>query len=232
MINNERSMKNYGFIRTAAAVPEVRVADTEWNAGEIRRLAGEAFEKGVSLVVFPELSLTGCTCADLFFQSLLIRKAEEGVASIIEFSRGKSVTIIAGAPVPYRSRLYDCAIVIRNGNIKGIVPKTFCTGEESRWFSSGSDFLSPSVRNDSSLLNNGKDNVREGYCGEIRYAGQKCNISPSLLFGLGEATFAIEIGTDLYSPVNPASYLALQGADIIVNPASHLFQIPHRCRKR
>lgn len=220
MINNDRSMKNYGFIRTAAAVPEVRVADTEWNAGEIRRLAGEAFEKGVSLVVFPELSLTGCTCADLFFQSLLIRKAEEGVASIVEFSRGKSVTIIAGAPVPYRSRLYDCAIVIRNGNIKGIVPKTFCTGEESRWFSSGSDFLSPSVRNDSSLLNNGKDNVREGYCGEIRYAGQKCNISPSLLFGLGEATFAIEIGTDLYSPVNPASYLALQGADIIVNPAS------------
>ena len=210
-------MKNYGFIRTAAAVPAVRIADVEHNVAEICRLAGEAFEKEVSLVVFPELSVTGYSCADLFGQSLLVKAAEEGVKKIMEFSRGKALTIVAGAPVAYRSRLYDCAVVIRNGNVKGIVPKTYISSEESRWFASGSDFLAAEVRNDGSLLDNGKDCVREGYCGEIRYAGQRCNISPNLLMGIGRCTFAIEIGDDLWAPVPPSSFHALQGAQIIVN---------------
>ncbi len=210
-------MKNYGFIRTAAAVPAVRIADVEHNVAEICRLAGEAFEKEVSLVVFPELSVTGYSCADLFGQSLLVKAAEEGVKKIMEFSRGKALTIIVGAPVAYRSRLYDCAVVIRNGNVKGIVPKTYISSEESRWFASGSDFLAAEVRNDGSLLDNGKDCVREGYCGEIRYAGQRCNISPNLLMGIGRCTFAIEIGDDLWAPVPPSSFHALQGAQIIVN---------------
>ena len=72
-------MKNYGFIRTAAAVPAVRIADVEYNTAEICRLAGEAFEKEVSLVVFPELAITGYTCADLFGQSLLVKAAENGI---------------------------------------------------------------------------------------------------------------------------------------------------------
>lgn len=210
-------MKNYGFIRTAAAVPAVRIADVEHNVAEICRLAGEAFEKEVSLVVFPELSVTGYSCADLFGQSLLVKAAEEGVKRIMEFSRGKALTIVAGAPVAYRSRLYDCAVVIRNGNVKGIVPKTYISSEENRWFASGSDFLAAEVRNDGSLLDNGKDCVREGYCGEIRYAGQRCNISPNLLMGIGRCTFAIEIGDDLWAPVPPSSFHALQGAQIIVN---------------
>ena len=210
-------MKNYGFIRTAAAVPAVRVADVTYNVAEICRLAGEAFEKEVSLVVFPELSLTGYSCEDLFFQSLLVKGAEDGVKKLLEFSRGKNMTIVAGAPVPYRSRLYSCAVVIRNGNIKGIVPKTYLSAEESRWFASGTDFLSESVRNDGALLSNGKDTVREGYCGEIRYAGQRTNISPDMIFGIGHATFAVELGNDLWAPVPPSSFHALQGAQIIVN---------------
>ena len=210
-------MKNYGFIRTAAAVPAVRIADVEYNVAEICRLAGEAFEKEVSLVVFPELSVTGYSCADLFGQNLLVKAAEEGVKKIMEFSRGKALTIIVGAPVAYRSRLYDCAVVLRNGNVKGIVPKTYTSSEESRWFASGSDFLSAEVRNDGSLLDNGKDCVREGYCGEIRYAGQRCNISPNLLMGIGHCTFAIEIGDDLWAPVPPSSFHVLQGAQVIVN---------------
>ena len=167
-------MKNYGFIRTAAAVPAVRVADVTYNVTEICLLLGEAFEKEVSLVAFPELSLTGYSCGDLFGQSLLIKGAEDGVKKIVEFSRGKALTIVVGAPVSYRCRLYSCAVVIRNGNIKGIVPKTYITAEEGRNFASGSDYLSEDVRND----------------GEIRYAGQKCNISPNLIFGLGNSTFA------------------------------------------
>jgi NAD+ synthase (glutamine-hydrolysing) len=164
-------MKNYGFIRTAAAVPAVKVADVTYNAAEICRLAGEAFEKEVSLIVFPELSLTGYSCGDLFGQSLLIKGAEEGVSKIVEFSRGKALTIVVGAPVSYRCRLYSCAVVIRNGNIKGIVPKTYLTPEERRIFASGADFLSADARNDGALICNGKDSVREGYFGEIRYAG-------------------------------------------------------------
>ena len=210
-------MKNYGFIRTAAAVPTVKVADVTYNTAEICRLAGEAFEKEVSLVAFPELSLTGYSCGDLFGQSLLIKKAEEGIRKIVDFSRGKTLTIVAGAPVAYRSRLYSCAIVIRNGNVKGIVPKTYINAEESRIFSSGTDFLSSDVRNDGAMLCNGKDSVREGYFGEIRYAGQRCNISPNLIFGLGHSTFAVELGNDLWAPVPPSAYHALQGAHFIVN---------------
>ena len=210
-------MKNYGFIRTAAAVPSVKVADVIYNAAEICRLAGEAFEKEVSLVAFPELSLTGYSCGDLFGQSLLVKGAEDGVRKIVEFSRGKSLTIVVGAPLSYRCRLYSCAIVIRNGNVKGIVPKTYITAEEGRIFASGSDFLSTEVRNDGAMLCNGKDSVREGYFGEIRYAGQRCNISPNLIFGLGHSTFAIELGHDIWAPVPPSAYHVLQGAHFIVN---------------
>lgn len=194
-------MKNYGFIRTAAAVPAVRVADVTYNVAEICRLLGEAFEKEVSLVAFPELSLTGYSCGDLFGQSLLIKGAEDGVKKIVEFSRGKALTIVVGAPVSYRCRLYSCAVVIRNGNIKGIVPKTYITAEEGRNFASGSDYLSEDVRND----------------GEIRYAGQKCNISPNLIFGLGNSTFAIELGNDIWAPIPPSAYHVRQGAHFIVN---------------
>ncbi len=213
-------MKNYGFIRTAAAVPAVRIADVNYNVGEICRLAGEAFKKEVSLVVFPELSLTGATCGDLFMQSLLIKGAESGVKKIMEFSRGKDITIVAGAPVPYRNRLYNSAVIIRNGNIKGIVPKIYISPKDSRCFASGSDFMSSDVRNDGAFMSNGKDCYRDGFCGEIRYAGQKCNMSPNLLFGIGETTFAVEIGDDAWAAIPPSSYLALQGATVIAGLAA------------
>ena len=210
-------MNNYGFIRTAAAVPAVRVADVGYNTAEICRLTGDAFDKEVSLIAFPELSMTGYSCGDLFGQSMLVKAAEDGVKRILDFSRGKAMTILVGAPVVYRSRLYSCAVVIRNGNVKGIVPKTYICAEESRWFASGADFLSAEVRNDGALLCNGKDTVRDGYCGEIRYAGQRTNISPNLIFGIGHATFAVELGNDLWAPVPPSSFHALQGAQIVVN---------------
>ncbi len=213
-------MNNYGFIRTAAAVPEVKVADVSHNVSEICGIASAAFSDGASLTVFPELSVTGYSCGDLFAQALLISAAENGVRKIVEFSRGKAMTIVAGAPVPYRSKLYNCAVVIRNGNIKGIVPKTYIPSSEGRWFASGSDFLSSEARNDGAFLNNGKDCVREGYCGEIRYAGQRCNISPNLLFGIGNATFAVEIGDDLWAPAPPSTFHALQGATLIACPAA------------
>ena len=211
-------MSDYGFIRTAAAVPVVKVADTAANTEEICRLTSQAVSKGVSLIAFPELAVTGCSCGDLFFQNLLLTEAEAGIRKIIEFSRGKDITIVTGSPLRYRSRLYDCAVVIRNGNIKGIVPKTYA--DDNRVFSSGADFLSADARNDGPFLDNGKDFVREGFPGEIRYAGQRCNISPNLLFCIGKMTFAIEVGTDFNAPVRPSSLHVLQGAHVIVNPGA------------
>ena len=192
-------MKNYGFIRTAAAVPAVRVAEVAYNTAEICRLSQEAFDKGASLTVFPELSLTGHSCGDLFRQSKLIKAVETAVKSIAEFTRGKAGAIVVGAPVPYRNRLYNTAVIMNNGFVKGIVPKTVINAEQSRWFASGNDFL------------------YEGTNDEITYADQLCTISPNMLFEIGDCTFAVEIGEDLWAPVPQSSHHVLQGAHIIAN---------------
>ena len=191
-------MKNYGYFRVAAAVPTVRVADTRYNTAEICRLTGEAFDKKVSLVAFPELSLTGYTCGDLFHQEFLVSKAEEGVRHIAEYTRGKEITVVAGAPVRYNGRLYNCAVVIRNGSVKGIVPKTYIPASEARWFASGAELSC-------------HDSL------EIRYAGHNCIISPDQLFKIGSRTVAIELGHDLWSPVSPSTYASLAGAQVVVN---------------
>lgn len=209
-------MKDFGFFRTAAAVNIVRLADTRYNAEQICSLISEAYGKGVSLIVFPELSVTGATCGDLFNQSFLLNGAEEAIAQITDFSRGRSIISVVGAPVAFHGRLYNCGIVIQNGNIKGIVPKINADGV----FASGADFLNRSHAGSYPLLENGKDTIREGFCAEIRYAGQRCNISPDFLFETGEATFAIEIGTDMWSPIPLSAYHCLAGAQIIASPAS------------
>ena len=195
-------MKNYGLIRTAAAIPAVRVADTKYNTGEICALAGKAYERHVSLVVFPEMCVTGYTCGDLFRQTLLVKGAEEGIEQIVKFSEGRQMAIVAGAPVPYGGHLYNCSIVICGGTIRGMVPKIHLTQKEQRIFSSGSDFLSAG-----------------GNC-EIRYAGQKCIISPDLQFRIGDAVFAVETGEDLWAPVPPSSCQATAGVHVIAHPSA------------
>ena len=188
-------MKNYGFIRTAAAVPVVKVADVAHNVEEICRLAAEAVEKEAALVVFPELSLTGATCGDLFGNSRLTKAAEEGVKQIAEFSRGKGITIVVGAPVKYANCLYNTSVIINNGIVKGLVPKVFVTPTENKWFTSGVN--APSE--------------------VISYAGDLCTMSPDMLFSLGNAEFAVELGEDLWAPIPSSSNHAFLGAHIIVN---------------
>ena len=153
-------MKNYGFIRVAAAVPTIKVANTKYNTEEISRLASEAFDKKVSLVVFPELSLTGSTCGDFIGMSTMLEQAEQGVRDIIELSRGKATAIVVGTPVRHLGRIYNCAAVIRNGELKGLVPKIHIPNGGFA-FASGSELLPGS---------------------QIRYAGLQCPISPNLLF--------------------------------------------------
>ena len=191
-------MKNYGFIRVAAAVPALKVANTRHNTEEICRLTSGAFDEKVSLVVFPELSLTGSTCGDLFGTSTLLDKAEIGIREIIEASRGKATAIVVGVPLRHLGRIYNCSAVIRNGELKGLVPKIYIPAEGFP-FASGHDLDSTS---------------------QISYAGQKCPICTDILFEFNGCTFSVEIGEDICSPVPHSAFSALAGAQIIVHPAA------------
>ena len=195
------NMNNYGLVRVAASAMATRVAYPAWNSeNAIHPMIDKAFENEVSLLVFPELCISGYSCGDLFGQTQLLKKCEEEVAAITEYSYEKNMAIVVGAPVPFNGRLYNCAIVIKDGEVKGIVPKTYIPSHEeyceSRWFASGSDLI---------------------HCPEISYAGFLCTISPNQLFEIGDTTFAIEIGEDGYAPVPTSSYHTTTGAQLIAH---------------
>lgn len=227
----------FGFIRVAAATPRVKVADVDANVEEICRMAEIAENEQVSILAFPELSVTGYSCGDLFAQELLVSRAEEGVKRLKAFSRGKSLTLVVGVPVRVRGSLYNCAAVIQNGSLKGIVPKiylpTYNEFYESRWFSSGWDFLSDTLSAYGRIEDNAKDCSSPAAGAEISYAGHKVNVYPNILFNVGRATFAIEICEDLWTPIPPSSHHALAGAQIIVNlSASNEVLMKHQYRKQ
>ena len=227
----------FGFIRVAAATPRVKVADVDANVEEICRMAEIAENEQVSILAFPELSVTGYSCGDLFAQELLVSRAEEGIKRLKTFSRGKSLTLVVGVPVRVRGSLYNCAAVIQNGSLKGIVPKiylpTYNEFYESRWFSSGCDFLSDTLSAYGRIEDNAKDCSSPAAGAEISYAGHKVNVYPNMLFNVGRATCAIEICEDLWTPIPPSSHHALAGAQIIVNlSASNEVLMKHQYRKQ
>ena len=226
---------DFGFVRVAAVVPRVKVADVNANVEEICRLAEDAERQEVSIAVFPELSVTGYTCADLFGQQLLIGKAEEGIKQLKSFSRGKKLTMVVGVPVRVAGNLYNCAAVIHNGKLSGLVPKIHLPGYnefyESRWFSSGADFLYDTERATAPVYDDAKNCSSPAAGAEIVYAGAKVNVFPNLLFNVGRSTFAIEICEDLWTPVPPSSHHTLAGADIILNlSASNEVLMKHKYR--
>lgn len=213
------------------------MADVDANVEEICRMAEIAENEQVSILAFPELSVTGYSCGDLFAQELLVSRAEEGVKRLKTFSRGKSLTLVVGVPVRVRGSLYNCAAVIQNGSLKGIVPKiylpTYNEFHESRWFSSGCDFLSDTLSAYGRIEDNAKDCSSPAAGAEISYAGHKVNVYPNMLFNVGRATFAIEICEDLWTPIPPSSHHALAGAQIIVNlSASNEVLMKHQYRKQ
>ena len=121
-------MKQFGLIRVAAAMPRVHVADPESNARLMLELLKEMASERPSIVVFPELSVTGYTCADLFGQNRLLDDAEKAVEAILAASMDIEPMIVIGAPVRHSGRLFNCAVAIRHGQILGIVPKTYLAG--------------------------------------------------------------------------------------------------------
>ena len=192
-----------GFICIAAGTPKIRVADCRYNAEQIFTMMREADKQGVKILALPELCLTGYTCGDLFLQDTLLDGAEEGLRTILEATRHLEILTALGMPVrnKWNSKLYNCAVVIQRGEIKGVVPKTYIPnyGEfyEQRWFASNP------AANDSLVL-----------CGEeIELTGRllhECETAPGLVVG-------VEICEDLWAPEPPSTTLARAGATVILN---------------
>ena len=212
-------MQDFGFVRIAAAMPHVHVADCRANARETVALARELNSRGAGIIAFPELGVTGYTCADLFGQGVLTRDAETAVSGILEETSGLPAILVFGAPVRFRGRLFNCAVAACRGKILGIVPKTYLAGSaefyEPRWFESARVLPSEGAG--------------------IDYAGQKdIPFKANQLFRSedGSLTFAVEICQDLWAPVPPCSFAALAGAQLIVNlSASNEVLLKHEYRK-
>ncbi|MBQ6087555.1 MAG: NAD(+) synthase [Bacteroidales bacterium] len=227
-----KNNKDYGFLRVATAVPSIKIADPGANASAICSLIDKAFGEEVSLLAFPELCVTGFTCADLFGQDALLDAAEKAVGLIREHSRGKDITIIVGTPVRYGGALYDCAVVIRSGNILGVVPRIHPGEGGFGRFASGADFLTRSGLASNPVNDDGRNRFREGFSPLVELCSQKVNISPNLIFKVGGARVAVEVGGDLLSPVPPSSWHVLAGAEVIVNVAASEELVTKDARRR
>lgn len=191
---------NYSMIRTAAASLKLKVANPEFNKNQIINAINSAEKQEVRLLVTPELSITGYTCADLFFNTELQQQAFCALGEIINYTKGKNIAVLVGMPVPFCNKLYNCAVVVLNGEIKGVVPKIHLANYnefyEKRWFASGSDF---------SALQ------------DIELCGCKTKIG-SQIFNLGGgAVLGVELCEDLWVTNPPSGTLVLQGANIIAN---------------
>ena len=190
---------NYGFVKVAAAVPHVKVADCKFNVERIESLIAVAEGKGVQIIIFPEMSITGYTCGDLFGQQLLLEEAEMGLMQILNNTRQLDIISIVGMPVVVNSTVINSAVVIQKGKVLGVTAKTYLPNYkefyEQRWFTSAIQLTT--------------DNVR--LCGQI------VPIGANLLFETSDTTFGIEICEDLWSTIPPSSSLALQGAEILFN---------------
>lgn len=197
---------NFGFVRVAAAVPVLHVADCHANALEVKKQISEAVAEGVEVLCFPELTLTGYTCADLFFTQQLQQDALAALEDVCAFTREKPIVVLIGAPLQVGNNLFNCAFVLTDGEVLGVVPKINLpnTGEfyEKRWFTSGRSWARSA---DSQTI--------ELWCGDVPFG-------TDLLFTTRRFCFGIEICEDLWSPLPPSTQLAIQGAELVFNLSS------------
>ena len=192
-------MNHFGFVKVAACVPSVKVADPAYNAAKLEECILRAAQEGVRAVVFPELSLTGYTCGDLFSKPLLIEGAQRVLGALLRRTEHTDIVFMVGLPVAAGNVLLNAAAVCYRGEILGVVPKTHLPNYrefyEQRWFTSALEWGG----------------------GEVELCGQNVPAGTDLLFEAGGMKFGVEICEDLWSVVPPSSRLALQGADVIFN---------------
>lgn len=194
----------FGFIRTAAATPYVKVADCEYNTDNIIKCIDEAVKNNTELIVFPELAVTGYTCGDLFGQRSLLEGAEKGIEKIKKYIEGKNIIAVVGFPYKYLGNLYNCGAVLYNGMTLAVVPKSFLPNYnefyEMRWFRE--------ALNETRIID---------FLGEEVPFGTDVIIQSSFM---PEFTLGVEICEDLWSVIPPSLNHALAGAAIIANPSA------------
>ncbi|GAA0816735.1 NAD(+) synthase [Clostridium tertium] len=188
------------FIKVAAACPMTRVADIDYNLENILICLDEAYKNGAKSIVFPELAITSYTCSDLFMQYSLLEKANLAIEKLIKKSAGLDMLIAIGAPLSFKNVLFNCAYIIFDGKLLGIVPKSYIPNYsefyEKRWFSEGLGIIDE----------------------KVDFAFQKdVPFGTNLIFTSGRYSFGFEICEDLWVTIPPSSYLSLLGANIIGN---------------
>lgn len=198
---------NFGFVKVGAAVPLLKVADCEYNVQQMIEIINEAESKGVSILSFPELSITGYTCGDLFHQDWLLKSAEKEFHNLRAATYKKNMIVIVGMPIRRRNQTFNCAVVLHDGKILGVVPKNHLPnyGEfyEKRWFSSGLDSVEDTITFD------------------YEVAPWTVPFSPNLIFqdaNNKNLNFAIELCEDVWTVIPPSStHTILGGANLIFN---------------
>ncbi len=204
-------MNKYGFLRTGACAPKLKVADIKYNSAMIAEQIEKAQEQAIKVLAFPELALSGATCGDLFFQNVLIEQCLSELSAIVKASVDADMTIVLGLPLAVSGRLFNTALVINKGRILGAVPKTYFGNPlEHKWFSSS----------------------KQAQDAVVEILGQQVPFGIDLLFTCGKLAFGVELGADLdalYPPGN--SYLAA-GANLIVNIAAGSDSLAKRAERR
>lgn len=197
------NLYSHNFIRAAVAIPEVRVADPEFNSAQTISLITQAAQAGSVLVVLPELGLSAYSCEDLFHQQALLNAAQTGLAKVVESTRDLAIAAVVGLPLQVDGLLYNCAAIISRGRILGLAPKTYLPNYrefyELRQFTPG-DFAA-------------RDTI--DLCGQ-----RDVPFGTRLLFQVEEQqlfTFFVEICEDLWTPIPPSSQAALAGATVLIN---------------
>lgn len=194
-------LKQMGFLRVGTAVPKVQIGNPQGNIEGISRLINMALENRVKVLVFPELSITGYTCGDLFHQRILLEKAQEALHKLLGDTQNIDMVIAVGMPVLADNQLFNCAVFLHKGKLLGAVPKTFIPNYnefyEKRWFSSSISRISDTVV----------------------ICGQEVPFSECLLFqdSSSELCIGADVCEDLWMPIPPSSYHAQYGANLIVN---------------
>lgn len=194
-------LQEYGYFRVGTASPVLKIANPSSNLKEIYNLCVLADKENIKVLVFPELCLTGYTCADLFQQTRLLNDAEKALGQLLLKTKDMDILLAAGVPVKADNQLFNCAVVFQRGTILGVVPKTFIPNYsefyEKRWFSPGF----------------------HKYSEIIRLCGQNAPFDTNLLFQEdgSDLCIGVELCEDLWAPIPPSSYHAVYGANLILN---------------
>jgi len=194
-------LSKYGFVRVGAVCPQIRIADPAFNAAMMIELLEKSKDLGLQVITFPEMAITGYTCADLFHQTGLLIEAERQLRILIKNTAGLDAVIAVGMPVKADNQLFNCAVVFYKGKILGVVPKTYIPNYsefyEYRWFAPAAKRISKTVM----------------------LCGQEVPFNENLLFkdADSELCIGVEICEDLWTPIPPSSYHTLHGANLILN---------------